>query len=206
MKKISILIADDHAVVRTGLKALVECENDMTVVGEAENGEVAVRRTAELKPDVVIMDLMMPETDGAEATRQIARLPQHPRVLLLTSFGSHADLARALENGADGALLKDAPNDELIVALRTVAGGRQYFHGEIAKMIATKDLTPQLTERQLEILKACMQGFNTNDIARQFGISKNGVKKHFESIFERLGAATRTEAVSIALRHQLLKI
>ena len=206
MKKTTILIADDHAVVRTGLKALVECEADMTVIGEAENGEIAVRLAAELKPDVVIMDLMMPGTDGVEATRQITAVSPHPQVLLLTSFGSHADLARAVENGAVGALLKDSPNDELIVALRTVAGGQPYFHGEIAKMISAKELTPKLTERQIEILRACMQGFNTNDIARQFGISSNGVKKHFESIFEKLGAATRAEAVSIAIRHQLLKI
>ena len=206
MKKISILIADDHAVVRTGLRTLIECESDMSVVGEAENGETAVRLATKLKPDVVIMDLMMPETDGAEATRRIADAVPRTKVLILTSFSSHADLALAVKNGAVGALLKDAPNEELISALRTVSAGERYFHGEVAKMVAARELSPRLTDRQIEILYSCMQGFNTNDIARQFGISRNGVKKHFESIFGKLGAATRAEAISIAIRHQLLKI
>lgn len=206
MNRIRILIVDDHAVVRTGLKTIIECEPDMTVVGEADNGEIATALVRDLAPDVVVMDLRMPGMDGAESTRQIVKDASKPKVLILTSFGSHGDLTTAIRNGAAGAMLKDTPNSELITAIRAVSKGEQYFHGEIAKLIAAENPTPKLTDRQLEILQSCMQGFNTDEIAQQFGISRNGVKKHVGSILSKLGASNRSEAITIAIRQQQLKI
>lgn len=204
--KIAILVVDDHAVVRAGLKTIIDCENDMSVVGEACDGQQAVTAAETLHPDVVVMDLMMPEIDGVEATKILRSNNPSTRVLILTSFGSSADLSSAVANGASGALMKDGSNEELVEAIRALSRGERYFRGEVAKLISAKPVNPPLTERQIEILQSCMRGFNTADIARQFGISKNGVKKHFESIFAKLGAATRTEAVAIAIEQQLLKI
>ena len=204
-QKIRILVADDHAVVRTGLKTIIDCEDDMCVVGEASNGEMAVAAASRLQPDVVVMDLMMPALDGADATREVRNAVPEAKILILTSFGTSSDISRAVANGASGALMKDSANETLIAAIRCVANGETYFRGDMKKMLEAKPWEPQLTDRQLEILHSCMSGFNTADIARQFGISTNGVKKHFESIFIKLGASTRAEAVAIAIRKHLLK-
>ena len=204
--RISIIVADDHAVVRAGLRTIIDCEDDMTVVGEACNGRQAIAEARRLHPEVVVMDLMMPEMDGVEASKILCSDNPSTKVLILTSFGSSADLSCAVASGASGVLMKDGSNEELLSAIRALANGERYFHGEVAKLISAKPAAPTLTERQIEILQSCMRGFNTADIARQFGISKNGVKKHFESIFAKLGAATRTEAVAIAIEQQLLKI
>ena len=204
-KKISILVADDHAVVRAGLAMIIGCEDDMTVVGEARNGNEAIEIANRLHPDVVIMDLFMPEKDGIEATKAICSASPTTRILILTSFATSSELANAVANGASGVLMKDGPNEELVAAIRAVHRGEKHFRGEVAKLISVKDVLQPLTERQIEILQSCMNGFNTADIARQFGISRNGVKKHFESIFAKLGASTRAEAVAIAIHNHLLK-
>ena len=184
---------------------IIGCEDDMTVIGEARNGNEAIEIANRLHPNVVIMDLFMPEKDGAEATKAICSASPTTRILILTSFATSSELANAVANGASGVLMKDGPNEELVAAIRAVHRGEKHFRGEVAKLISVKDVLQPLTERQIEILQSCMNGFNTADIARQFGISRNGVKKHFESIFAKLGASTRAEAVAIAIHNHLLK-
>ena len=206
MKKIRILVVDDHELLRFGLSTLLQFQKDMEVVSGAENGAEALGLARQLKPDVVVMDLMMPQMDGVESTQRIlAELPA-TRIMLLTSFGTAADVIRAIRAGAVGALVKDSPNDELIAAIRNVAAGKQVFSPEIKKMIDTEPPPPDFTSRQLEILNAITRGFTNADIADILHISPDAVKQHIISICTKLGAANRSEAVAIALRKHLLKI
>ena len=206
MKTIRILLADDHSLIRMGLAALFKYQKDIKVVGEAEDGDEAVRLALRLKPDVVVMDLAMPVMDGATATARIREALPETRVLILTSFGTSADLSRALAAGATGALNKDSGNDELLSAIRTVADGGRAVSDEIASLIEEEPVPPEFTERQLEVLHAVTRGLTNAEIGRQFGISADAVKQHVNAIFAKLGAANRTEAVTIALRKQLLKM
>ena len=205
-RKIKILIADDHAVVRAGLKAILGFENDLDVVGEAVNGKDAARKAAELKPDVVIMDLMMPKVGGADATATIVSTNPDSKVLVLTSYGSAADINRALENGATGALMKTASDDQLVATIRKIAAGSRVIAPEISKTLKGDPPVVDLTPRQLEILESTTRGLTNEDIAKQFGITSSGVKQHLSAIFAKLGAASRSEAIAIALKKQLLKI
>ena len=206
MKKTRILLADDHAIMRMGLCAILGKQPDLEVVGEAEDGEEAVARTRALRPDVVIMDLMMPKLDGAAATATIhAELPE-TKILILTTFGAADSLAHALQNGAAGALLKSAPNAELITALRAIAAGRRIVAPDIQRILRENPPSEELTPRQLEILEQMTRGLTNADIARVLGISEPRVKEHVLTILSKLGAANRTEAVALALRKQLLKV
>lgn len=205
MKKIRILLADDHTIMRMGLATLLESEPDMCVVGEAENGQVAVRLARELKPDVVIMDLMMPVLSGAEATRIIREENPGVRVIVLTTFGSSAELALAVRNGAAATLLKDTETADLVNVLRRVHEGKRIIPAEVLAMLDENAASADLTPRQLTILQSITRGLSNAEIAKQLGISEIGVKKHLQVIFTKLGAATRAEAAAIALRRQLLK-
>ena len=205
MKKIRILLADDHTIMRMGLATLLESEPDMCVVGEAENGQVAVRLARELKPDVVIMDLMMPVLSGAEATRIIREENPGVRVIVLTTFGSSAELALAVRNGAAATLLKDTETADLVNVLRRVHEGKRIIPAEVLAMLDENAASADLTPRQLTILQSITRGLSNAEIAKQLGISEIGVKKHLQVIFNKLGAATRAEAAAIALRRQLLK-
>ena len=203
--KLKILIADDHSLMRVGLNALFGHQKDMTVVGETADGQAAVRLAQTLHPDVVIMDLMMPRMNGVEATKRIRAALPDTKVFLLTSFGTAPELAHAIRNGATGAFIKSAPTEEIVDAVRAVAAGREAFPDEVRQLIAEADQQSDLTERQTEILKAATQGLTTSEIAGSLGISDSCVLKHFTVIFEKLGVATRTEAVATALRKHLLK-
>ena len=205
MKKIRIAIADDHSVVRMGLVALLKYEKDMTVVGEASDGQEAVRLAQAEQPDVVIMDLMMPVLDGVAATARIRKECPNVRVLVLTTFGSSADVSRALAAGASGALMKDASNDELLEAIRTVAAGSEAVSPDIRSALPRSSDEPLLTRRQKEVLEYATRGLTNADIARIFGISADAVKQHLSAVFAKLGAANRAEAIAIVLRRQLLK-
>ena len=205
MKTIRILLADDHGLMRMGLTTLMRFHKDLQVVGGAENGEEAVRLARKLKPDVVVMDLMMPVLDGLEATRLIHREFPDIRIMILTTFGSSADVTRAVSAGACGALVKGAPNDELISAIRTIAAGGTAFSPEIETMLKAPQ-PPELTSRQREILEGIALGLASDAIAAKIGISADTVNQHLDAIRKKLGAANRTEAVAIALRKQLLKL
>ena len=205
-KPIRILIADDHSVVRFGLATLLERRKDFQVVGEAKDGEVAVAMAKSTNPNVVIMDLMMPHVDGAEATRLICEANPEIKVLILTSYATSADIVRAIDAGASGAIVKDADNAELIDAIMKVAAGETAFSGEISRAIETEPMTREFTQKQLDVLHSITRGLSNPDIATQLGISLNAVKQHIRAVFTKLGASNRTEAVAIAMRKHLLKL
>lgn len=205
MKKIRILVADDHALVRMGLSTLIGCEPDMKIVAEAEDGPAAVRLTLQHRPDLVIMDMQMPGGGGLEAIRQLrTRLPS-ARILILTSFGLSADLAEALAIGVSGARMKGEPNEELLEAIRTIHAGGTAVSDEIARNTLQAPATT-LTPRQREILTHLARGLTNEQIGRVLGIRTDRVKLHVRSILSKIGAANRTEAVVLAMKDHLLKI
>ena len=203
--KIRILIADDHAIVRRGLRSLIEGEPDFIAVGEAKNGAEAVDEAIRLEPDVVVMDLMMPKKDGARATAEIRAACPGVQVVILTSYGTSDAIAHALEAGAIGAVLKSATESELVPALRRAAAGKSCVAAEIRRQIAADPPVPSLTQLQREILELVTRGLSNTDIARLRGVSEVTVKNHLTSIFQKLGVATRAEAVALALRKHLLE-
>ena len=202
-KKITILLVDDHSIVRIGLNALLNYEKDMSVVGEAKNGEEALRLVRQLQPDVVIMDLLMPKMNGADATRQIRSERPDTKVIILTSYGTSADLARAVANGAVGAQIKDTSPQRLITAIRAVAAGKTAYASEL-KPLLNEPPPPELTDLQLKILGSLVRGLTNNEIATEFGLSLISTKRQLASIFTTLGAANRAEAIGIALNKHLL--
>ena len=206
MNKISILIADDHKIVRMGLKSLFASEKDLEVVGEADDGDLTVRQALQLSPDVIIMDLMMPKMDGVAATAEIhAKLPK-TRIVVLTSYSTSDTIAAALAAGAAGAIMKSADDSTLLTAVRTVAAGKTFISPEVKGLLAFDPPAPTLSPRQQEVLASLVKGFNNTEIAHQLGISKTVAKEHVETLLVKLDAANRTEAVAIALRKHLLKI
>ena len=202
---IRIVIADDHKLMRMGLVSLFNVQRDMKVIGEAEDGQSAVELVRSLKPDIVIMDLMMPGLSGADATAAIMSFSPGTGIVVLSSFTNSVDMARAISNGARGAQAKESPTEDLVDAIRTVAAGGTAISPEIEQFIREDPPPATLTERQLEILKSAARGLSNKDIAKQFGISPVSVKKHLTVIFAKLGAATRAEASVIAMRKNLLK-
>ena len=204
--KIKVLLADDHMFLRVGLSTLIDNKSDMTVVGEAENGLEAVELTRKLKPDVVIMDLMMPEMSGAEATKVIHGEMPEVKIIVLTSYGTSFEMSQAVANGASCALLKDATSEALITAIRDVHAGKKVIAPHLLKMSEEETGNARLTDHQLELLTAVTKGLTNHDIARQFGIAHVSVKKQLKTIFAKLGAANRAEAVAIAISKQLVKM
>ena len=202
---IRILIADDHAVVRRGLRSILQLEKDFQIVGEASNGTETLEMARCLKPHVIIMDLIMPEKSGSEATAEIlAELPD-TRILLLTTFGTADDVAKALEAGAVGALMKTSDESEIIASIRTIAAGGHAISDEIKRLMAENPPAPELTPRQLEILNSLSRGYSNAEIAEVFGINEFTVREHVANIMAKLDASNRAEAVATALRKSLLK-
>ena len=206
MNKTRILIADDHAVYRMGLVALFETEPGFEVVGEADDGKSALDLAIKLKPDVILMDIMMPGMDGIAATKAIHEQLPDARILILTTSTTSDDLAGARRNGAVGAITKSADNSRLLEAIRTVASGREFVSEEIERLIAEDPPAPELSPRQAEILRCITKGLTTPEIARLLKIGPESVKVHVNALFNKIGAANRAEAVAIALRKHLLKI
>ena len=203
--KLKILIVDDHAIVRDGLAAILKFQKDMTVVGEADDGQSAIQKAQELHPDIILMDLMMPTMNGADATAAIKHILPNTQILLLTSYGTSSDLSRAFKNGATGAITKSLPKEELLAAIRNVANGTRVASSEIEQTLKEEADMPSLTPRQLEILHSLTRGLTNDDIAREFGLSKAGVKFHLLTIFRKLNVANRTEAVGLASRKHLFQ-
>jgi NarL family two-component system response regulator LiaR len=203
---VRVLVADDHAIVRMGLAALLGTEKDILVAGFAKNGLEAVSETLRLHPDVVVMDIMMPQKDGVCATREIMQACPETRIIILTSFGSSDGIAHALAAGACGAILKGDAETELVAAIRKVVAGEQAISDEIARNMEADPPIPELTPRQKDVLSSMVHGLTNRDIAMQLGIRQDGVNLHVNAILKKIGAANRTEAVAIALRKHLLKI
>ena len=205
-KKIKILIVDDHAIVRMGLTSTLETHPDLSVVGEADDGKSALKKAEELSPNVVLMDLMMPGMDGAEATAELHRRFPDMKILILTTYGSANGIASALNAGASGAVMKNIECSELADAIRAVSAGQTVISPEIGKSLKSSPPVEELTERQKQILAAMIDGRTDADIANILKLSANSVRDHVTVIFAKLGAANRAEAVAIALRKHLLKM
>jgi DNA-binding NarL/FixJ family response regulator len=208
-----VLLCDDHAVVRAGLRALLSSTDGIDVVGEAASGEEALARAARLQPDVVLMDLQLGDgMDGVTAIRQItAAAPgapgrPAPRVLVLTMFDTDADIARAVAAGATGYLLKAERPESLFVAIRDAAAGRSALSGTVADRVMSRIRTPgpSLTERERDILGRLSGGLTNREIARALFLSEATVKTHLGRIYTKLGVQTRAAAVATAARHRLL--
>jgi len=206
MRKTRILIADDHTIVRIGLKALIESEPDIDVVSEAGNGEDAVNLALIHHPDVVIMDLVMPKKDGVDATSEIRSKLPDTKVLILTTFGTSDGIAHALEAGASGALMKTTDDATIISAIREIAHGGMFVSEEVRRQLDIDPPTEQFSPRQSEIMKSITKGLSNKEIAGILGIRIDSVEEHVKAILRKLGAANRAEAVAIALRKHLLKI
>ena len=206
MTKLRILIADDHALVRMGIAALLSSQRDMAVVGQVANGEEAVREALRLRPDIVIMDLMMPVKDGIAATGEIKSALPDTEVLVLTTYATTDGIANALSSGARGAVFKSDANGELLTAIRAVAGGQKFVSPAIKRQFASDPPADPLSPRQSDILKGIVDGKSNADIARELGISQTVVRDHASVIFSKLGVTNRTEAAAAALRKHLLKL
>ena len=200
------MIVDDHAMVRMGLRSLLEQQPGFEVVGDASSGEEALRKATKLKPDIAIVDLMMPGMDGVETVRRFARDFPETKTLILTTFGTADGISHALDAGARGAILKSADLKELAEAIRKVARGELAVSGEIANILTSNPPIAALSERQQDVLESLVRGLSNDDIVKQLGISKPVVKEYINTLYRKLGAANRAEAVAIALRKHLLKI
>lgn len=210
-KPIRVMLVDDHAVVRSGLSTFLLICDDMELVGEASNGEQAINMCPQSKPDVVLMDLVMPDMDGATATRLIRERCPQIQVIVLTSFKEQELVQGALQAGAIGYLLKDVTVDELANAIRAAYAGKPTLAPEAAQVLIDASRLPakkigfDLTEREREVLALMVQGMNNNEIAERLVISRSTAKFHVSSVLSKLNAKGRTEAVSIALQNGLVK-
>ena len=208
---IRVMIVDDHAVVRSGLSAFLMAYDDLEFVGEASGGLDAVRRCPDIRPDVILMDLMMPEVDGSEATRLIREACPHVQVIALTSYKEEELVQGALKAGAIGYLLKNVSAEELANAIRAAYAGRPTLAPEAAAVLIraathkNDEPGPCLTDRELEILRAMVDGLSNPDIAKKLFVSRSTVKFHVSNILMKLGAASRTEAVSMAIHGKIEK-
>jgi NarL family two-component system response regulator LiaR len=211
---IRILIADDHAIVRKGIRALLMTEPGMQIVGEAGDGQEAVSLAQTLKPDLILMDLVMPRMDGIEATRRITEQAQAPQILVLTSFAADDKVFPAIKAGALGYLLKDSGPEELVQAIRQVSRGEPSLEPSIARKVLQElshpskaELTPEpLTERELDVLRLIAQGCSNRSIADKLVISEVTVRTHVSNILSKLHLASRTQAALFALREGLASL
>jgi DNA-binding NarL/FixJ family response regulator len=203
---LTVIVVDDHPVVREGLRAILDAEPDLDVVGEAGSGAEAVELAARLRPDVVLMDLRMPGMDGVEATGRIAAAGD-ARVLVVTTYDTDSDILRAVEAGATGYLLKDTPRRELAEAVRAAARGETVLAAPVARKLMSRVRLPAVdapTRRELEVLAQVARGRSNAEVGRELHISEATVKTHLVRVFEKLGVSDRTAAVTTALSQGLL--
>ena len=211
MDRIRILLAEDHVVVRQGTRQLLEREQDLEVVGEAGDGEEAVRLASQLKPDVIIMDVAMPKFSGIEATKRIKALLPLTIVLVLTGYDYDEYIFSLLEAGAAGYLLKDVSGDELISAIRAVYAGEQILHPIVLRKLISHFSSPAtgpasatsvevLSEREMEVLKSAAKGMSNKSVGKTLFISERTVQAHMRSIFNKLGVGSRSEAMLYSLK------
>jgi NarL family two-component system response regulator LiaR len=209
IKPIQIMIVDDHTMVRKGLATILKVFPDLQLAGEAENGAGAIKLCGEVQLDVILMDMVMPDMDGATATRIIRQQFPQVQVIVLTSFKEGELIKNALEAGAIGYLLKDVSADELVRAIRAAYVGRATLSPEAAQtLVETANLPPtpglDLTEREREVLSLMIEGLNNTQIAGRLTVSPSTIKSHVSNILSKLGVASRTEAVTLALRNHIV--
>ncbi len=213
---IRILIVEDQRIVREGLRAVLEDEDEIAIVGEAANGQEALDLFAQLQPDVVLMDLQMPVMDGPEATRRIRELSPDARILVLTTYATDEFIFKALRAGAQGYLLKDASTNELLGAIHSVHAGQTLLAPAVAARlvfgvssggsVGAYSNTPLRTPRELEVLTLIGQGRSNGEIAAMLAIAPRTAKVHVQNILSKLGATNRTEAVSLAVKQKLISL
>jgi len=203
---IRILIADDHPVVREGLAAMIKRRTDMTVVAEANHGQEAVALFHQHQPDVVLMDLRMPEMDGVEAILTIREQTPEARVIVLTTYDTDEDIYRALRAGAKAYLLKDTPREELLDTIRAVSAGRTRVPSDVAAKLVERVSSEALTAREVDVLRLIVAGHSNREIATLLYISEGTVKTHVNHILMKLGVSDRTQVVTTALRRGLVSL
>ena len=203
---VRILIADDHPVVREGLTAILELEQDLEVVGQAHDGEEACRLYHELSPDIVILDLRMPKKDGIEVVTELMSLRPRPRIIVLTHSAKAEDLRRALAAGAKSYLLKGAEPEQVCDTIREVFAGKSSLPRDLTAKLVDSMAQPELSERELEILKQMARGKSNKEIGQALYISEYTVKNHVRSILKKLKAIGRTEAIAIATGRGLVNM
>jgi DNA-binding NarL/FixJ family response regulator len=209
MGPIRLLIADDHPVVRDGLRAMLATQPDMELVGEAATGAEAVTQARAMRPDVVLMDLQMPGLDGPGAIATLREQAPEIQVLVLTTYGTDADITRAIDAGATGYLLKDAPREQLFSAIRSAARGESVLSPSVATRVLGRMRAPAqeaLSPRELEILQAVARGLSNKEIGRQLYVSEATVKTHLLRVFSKLGVDDRTAAVTVALERGIIRL
>jgi NarL family two-component system response regulator LiaR len=207
--KIRVMIVDDHNVVRSGLKAFLMVNDELELIGEAANGKEAVEKALVLVPDVILMDMMMPEMDGAQATRLIKEKLPAVQIIILTSFKEEKQVQDALKAGAIGYLLKNASPEELVSAIVSANKGKAVLSPEATQVLfesagAAGSHTEELTAREKDVLIMMIEGLSNPEIAEKLFLSRSTIKFHVSSILGKLGASTRTEAVSIAFQKKLI--
>jgi DNA-binding NarL/FixJ family response regulator len=213
-QKISILVCDDHAIVRKGIRALLATRPDLAVVGEAGDGREAVQQAAALRPDVILMDLVMPELDGIEATRQITAQQPRAQILVLTSFAADDKVFPAIKAGALGYLLKGSGPDELVAAIHQVANGEPSLEPSIARKVLLElnrppkapPTTDPLTEREVEVLRLLAKGLSNREIGEKLFVTERTVCSHVSNILNKLHLASRTQAALFALKEGLASL
>ena len=214
MEAIKILIVDDHPVVREGIGAMLKREPDFKIVGEATNGLEAVGKASELVPDVILMDLRMPEMDGVEAITRIKQDMPDTKFIILTTFSDDEYIFKGIAAGARAYLLKDAPREELFKAIRAVSRGESLIQPVVASKVLDKlaELSKKspsaetLSDREIEVLKLMAKGVSNSNIADELSITQSTVKTHITSIFQKLNVTTRTEAVTTALKRRIIEL
>jgi DNA-binding NarL/FixJ family response regulator len=204
--KIRILIADDHYIVRMGLVALVSTESDMEVVAEAAGGNEALELFAKHLPDLLLLDLRMPDKNGIQTIVEIREKFPEARILVLSAFDGDEDIYRALHAGAQGYVLKNTTGDKLVPALRTVASGQNWIPKDVASQLALRKMREQLTTREVEVLNQLAKGLANKEIADTLSISEHTVKDHLKNILGKLHAADRTEAVTTAIQRGIIHL
>lgn len=204
MGKISVLVVDDHPMFREGVVSVLESEDDMEAVGEAQDGAQAVEMFKQLRPDVVLMDLQMPGLDGVQAISAIRKEAPEARIVVLTTYSGDVQALRALKAGASGYLLKSSVRRELINTVRAVYAGRRHLHPEVAHEIAVNAIGEPLSEREIEVLERVSKGQANKEIARALSLSEDTIKAHMRSIFYKLDVTDRTQAVTVGHRRGII--
>jgi two-component system NarL family response regulator len=204
--KIRVILADDHPVVRDGLAAIVNQQADMEVVGEAGDGEEALALFHALKPDVMVLDLRMPKRDGVGVMQHLIQSEPEARVLIMTTYDGDEDIFRSLSHGARGYILKDAPRQEILTAIRAINEDRTYTSSTVASKALMRMGKPSLTQREIEVLQLVAEGRSNKDIARRLDITEGTAKTHVKGILTKLDAISRTEAVAVAHRRGLVHL
>lgn len=200
-----VLVADDHSLLRTGVANIINHESDLEVIAEAANGRDAIAAFLLHRPDVVLMDLRMPEMEGVEAVRRIREIDPLARVIVLTTYDADEDIARALQAGAKAYILKDIAADALVACIRDVLAGKTYLAPAAAAKLAERQTQVQLTPRELAVLRLLANGNSNKEIATALAISERTVKSHLGHLFEKLQVTSRTEAVRVATRRGLVR-